>query len=213
MDPNNPYAAPQVALIDKQAPQKLPGWSAGQLQVLGWLSLATVTATVVALIAAFFSGGEEASTAGKVGDWLGTSSTMLGCYLLLRFKAFLEQRFAATKLTASVYLIIVTSALSEILHWVWGDAIFMRLGWQAMIYFGLLALMGLATIWLGAMLLKVRDPYPAVRVMAWLEIAGGIMAATVILILLAIIPLLAGTVASAVVFFRGAKELEGSQAA
>ena len=41
MEQNNPYAAPQVTLIDQQVPQGLPGWSPGQLRVLGWLCLAS----------------------------------------------------------------------------------------------------------------------------------------------------------------------------
>ena len=209
MDQHNPYAAPQVELVEARVPPQLPGWSAGQLRVLGWLSLATALATGAALVAAFLSASEQAAAAARVGEWLGTLSTLLGCYLLLRFKAFLEQRFAAGKLAAPVYLIVLSSLLSEGLHWVWGDAIFARLDWPTLSYFGLLALMGLATLWLGIVLLKVRDPYPVLRVMAWLEVVGGIMAASVILIVLAFVPLLAGTVASALVFFRGARELEG----
>lgn len=213
MDQNNPYAAPQVALVDALAPRTLAGWGAGQLQVLGWLSLASVLVTLAALVAGFLSGGEENAVAGKVGDWLSTLSTVLGCYLLLRFRAFLEQRFAAGKLAAPVYLIVLSSLLSEILHWLWGDAIFTSLGWQTAVYTAVLVMMGLTTLWLGIVLLKVRDSYPALRVMAWMEVAGGAMLASVLLVLLAFIPLLAGTVASALVFFRGASELKGIQAA
>src|SRR5690606_29046603 len=98
-------------------------------------------------------------------------------------------------------------------HWIWGDALFASLDWRALLYFAVLALMGASTVWLGVALLRVKEPYPVVRVMAWLEIAGGVMAASVILLVLSFIPLLAATVATALVFFRGARELAGSQAA
>ncbi len=213
MEQNNPYAAPQVALIDQQVPQGLPGWSPGQLRVLGWLCLASVVVTLVAMVAVFFSGGEESSLAGRISDWMGTLASLLGCYLLLRFKAFLEQRFAAGGLTAPTYLIILTSLTSEALHWIWGDALFASFDWRSLLYFAVLVLMGAGTVWLGVVLLRVKEPYPVVRVVAWLELVGGIMAASVILLVLSFIPLLAGTVATALVFFRGAAELAGREAA
>ena len=216
MDPNNPYAAPSVVLIDEQAPKTLAGWSAGRLRVFAWLSLAVVAMVLASLVASFFETAEEAGMAriaGDVADWLTTLSTALGCYLLLVFKAFLERRFVVGQIAAPVYLIVATSLLGEVLHWLWGDAIFTNWGWSTVGYTMVLVLMGLAALWLGILLLKIPEPYPSLRAMAWMEIVGGGMLASVILLLLAFIPLLAGTVASALVFFRGAKELEGSQAA
>ena len=212
MDPNNPYAAPQVALIDEQAPPALRGWSAGQLRLLGWLSLASILSTLVALVAAFLAGDAPGTIAERVGDWLSLFSTVLGCYLLLRLGAFLQQRFAAGGLGVPIGLIVFFSLLSELLDWLWGDAIFTSLGWQTISFFGVLLLLGLATLWLGIVLVRIRDPYPALRAMAWLEIAGGAMFASVVLVLLAIIPLLGGSLAMALVFFRGARELQGQPA-
>lgn len=213
MDSNNPYAAPQVALLDEQAPQVLAGWTVRQLQVLGWLSLASIFSTLIALLAAFVAGSEPGSLAEMADDWLSLLSTLLGCYLLLRLRTFLEQRFTAEGLRAPVALIIALCLLTEILDWVWGDAIFTSLGWQTLCFFAAILLLGLATLWLGVLLLRVRSAYPALRVMAWLEIAGGAMLASVILVVLAIIPLLGGSLAMALVFFRGASELKGQQAA
>lgn len=212
MDTNNPYAAPQVALIDEQAPQALNGWSPGQLRLLGWLSLASILSTVVALVAVFLAGDESGTLAEMAGDWLSLFSTVLGCYLLLRLGTFLQQRFAASGLGVPIGLIVFFSLLSEVLDWLWGDSIFTSLGWQTISFFGVLLLLGLATLWLGIMLVRIRNPYPALRVMAWLEIAGGAMFASVVLVLVAIIPLLGGSLAMALVFFRGARELQGQQA-
>ena len=68
-------------------------------------------------------------------------------------------------------------------------------------------------LWTGIVLLKVVNAYPSVRVLAWLNVAAGVLVASVILMMIGVLPLLAAMVASALVFFRGAKELEGSQAA
>lgn len=213
MDPNNPYAAPQVALVDAQAPQQLPGWSPGQLRVLGWLCLLSIASTLLALVAAIFASEQPGSLADVAGDWLSLLSTLLGCYLLLRLRVFLDQRFAAKGLQVPIALIILSSLLAELLDWLWGDAILTSLGWQTLSFFAVIVLLGLAMLWLGIALLRVRQPYPSVRVMAWLEIAGGVMFASVILVLIAIIPLLGASLAMALVFFRGASELSGRQAA
>ena len=63
------------------------------------------------------------------------------------------------------------------------------------------------------MLLKVENAYPALRVLAWLNMAGGVLAASIILLVVAVLPMLAAMVATALVFFRGARELSGTQAA
>jgi hypothetical protein len=73
--------------------------------------------------------------------------------------------------------------------------------------------LGLVVLWLGIVLLKVENAYPVLRVLAWLEIASGVMVASVVLLVVGVLPLLAAMVATALVFFHGAKELEGSQAA
>ena len=213
MDPNNPYAAPQVALIDEQAPRSLAGWSVGQLQLLAWLSLASIAMILVSLLAVMFAAEQPGSLSERVGDWLSLLATVLGCYLLLRLRAFLEQRFAAKGLLIPIALIIVFSLLAEGLDWLWGDAIFTELGWKTLGFFATIMLMGVMTLWLGIVLLRIANPYPALRVMAWMEIVGGGMFASVVLVVVAIIPLLGGTLAMALVFFRGARELKGNQAA
>ena len=208
MDPNNPYAAPQVALVDAQAPQSLPGWSPGKLQLLGWLSMVYLVATLVVFGLAFVEDLD------RLGDVLGVASTLLGCYLALRLKAFLESRFSAHGLARPVWLSMLLSVVLEAINLYWrGDELGVGFTPQAVFYFGLAALLGLAILWLGIVLLKVENAYPILRVLAWLNIAAGVLMASVILFLVGILPLLAAMVAAALVFFHGAKELEGSQAA
>jgi hypothetical protein len=206
MDPNNPYAPPQVALVDAQAAQSLPGWTAGQLQLLGWLNLVYLLVTLVVLGLAFFEGLT------RLGDALSLASTLLGCYLSLRLKAFLEARFAARGLAWPVWLSVLLSVVLELAQLYWGDSALAEFSAPAFIYFGGLVMLGLVILWLGIVLLKVENPYPVLRVLAWLNIASGVLVASVILFLVGVLPLLAAMVASTLVFFRGAKELEGSQA-
>lgn len=78
----------------------------------------------------------------------------------------------------------------------------------ALVYFALLALLGVATLWLGLRLLKQENLYPSLRIMAWLDIAGGAMVVSVLLLVLAMLPLLAATVAMALAYWRAARELE-----
>lgn len=208
MDPNNPYAPPQVALVDAQAAQNLPGWSPGWLQLLGWLSLVYLVATLVVFGLAFV---EDLAS---LGDALGVASTLLGCYLALRLKAFLESRFSARGLAWPVWLSLLFSVVLEAINLYWReDELGVGFTPEAVFYFGLAALLGLAILWLGVVLLKVENAYPALRVLAWLNIAAGVLMASVILFLAGILPLLAAMVAVALVFFRGARELDDSQAA
>lgn len=207
MDPNNPYAAPRVELIDARRPQQLPGWSPGQLQVLGWLNLAYLVATIAVIGLAF------APELKMTGDWLSVASTLLGSYLVVRLKAFLEARFGATGLTWPVWLSVGLGLVLEAVQLYWGDDALAEFSLQSALYFGLLALLGLVILWLGIALLRITDTYPVVRVLAWLNIASGVLVASVILMLVGVLPMLAAMVASALVFFQGARELKGGQAA
>ena len=207
MEQNNPYAAPRVALVDEQVPQSLPGWTAGRLQLLGWLNLAYLVVTLVVLGLAFDPELVE------LGDWLSAVSTLLGCYLALRLKAFLEARFAAHGLTWPVWLTVVLSLALEAVQLYWGDAELTEFSAPSFLYFGLLALLGVVILWTGIVLLKVANPYPSLRLLAWLNVASGVLVASVILMLVGVLPLLAAMVVSALVCFRGASELKGREAA
>lgn len=206
MNPHNPYAAPQVALVDAQAPRALPGWSPRQLVLLAWLNLGYLLATLVVLGLALV----ENKTA--LGDWLSLAVTLLGCYLVLRLKAFLEQRFAARGLLWPVWLSVLFSLLLECMQLYWGEDQLVGLNPLALSYFGLLALLGLVILWLGIVLLKVENAYPSLRVLGWLNVASGVMVASVILLVVGILPMLAAMVASALVFFHAARELRGDVA-
>ncbi|MGE8360474.1 hypothetical protein [Pseudomonas sp.] len=206
---NNPYAAPQVTLVDEAPSRSLDGWSAGQLRMLGWLSLVSVLGSLVALGAAFTSGYFEDPLLTLLSQWLSPVTALLGAYLLLRLKQFAEHRFAAEKLTNPVWAVVVLGVLLSGMELVWGDAT-SELGAPMFIYFGLLCVYGGLLVWMGIRLRQVQNVYPAFNVMAWMNIIGGLMLATVILIILALIPLLGTGVAMALVFFKAANELQQS---
>lgn len=212
MDHNNPYAAPQVALVDQQAPLPLLGWSTGQLQALGWLCLVSLLLALVDLVLVFVFDEQAADLLHRGAVALGLVSTLLGMYLLLRFKRFAEQRFSARGLTLPVWLAVFFTLVLEGLDLAFGDVELAQFGWPMYLYFGVLAVLGGVTLWLGIRLLQVRDVYPVFRVMAWMGIVGGGLLATILLMVLAIVPLVGGTLCMMLVFFRGAEELRGQPA-
>lgn len=210
MQPDNPYSAPQVDLLGAAPAPPLRGWSVRQLQVLGWLALVSVLANTLVvglLLAGSLLAEHEVRLLMAYTDWLSLALVLLGCYLLLRLKAFAEARFAAANLGLPIWLLVAVSLLLEVADMLFGERLFTALDWPTLSYVALLCVMGGCTAWLGLRLLKIDHPYPALRVMAWLDIAGGLMLASVVLMLLAVLPLLGAGVALMLVFFRGAAEL------
>jgi len=207
----NPYSTPQVSVVEAVPVPSLSGWSAGQLRLLGWLSLISVFASLVLLLLALEeeSVGEQGQ---RLADWLGLALVLLGSYLLLCLKGFAEARFTATGLAWPVWLMVITGLLLELLDFLFGAEMFASLSPQGVTYLILMALYGLATLWLGVRMLRVENVYPAFRLLAWLNIAGGLLMASVVLVLLAILPLLASSLALMLVFWRGAAEQRLSSA-
>lgn len=213
MQPDNPYSAPQVDLLDAIPAPSLHGWSVRQLQVLGWLALVSVLTNALVLgllLATSLLAEREAQLLTAYTDWLSLALVLLGCYLLLRLKAFAEARFAATKLGLPIWLLVAVTLLLEVTDMLFGERLFAALDWPTASYIVLLSVMGGCTAWFGVRLLKLDHPYPALRVMAWLDIAGGLMLASVVLMLVAVLPLLGAGVALMLVFFKGAAELRES---
>ena len=144
MQPDNPYSAPQVELLDSVGVQSLPGWSARQLQVLGWLALVSVVANAL-VVGLTFAGAlleaDEAALLFTYTDWLSLALALLGCYLLLRFKTFAEARFFARNLSVPIWLLLAVTLLLEAVDMLFGDQLFAGLDWQTIGYMALLCLM------------------------------------------------------------------------
>ncbi|WP_457981181.1 hypothetical protein L0Y47_10535 [Ectopseudomonas composti] len=211
MQPDNPYSAPQVELIDELPVRQLPGWSVRQLQVLGWLALMSALGSALMLGAIFAStwlGQAELEQVERYTRWLGLLLMLLGNYLLIRLKSFIEQRFAARGVSWPVWIIVALALVSGVMDFMVGDQLFKALSVLTIAYLGLMVLMGLGITWFGVRLLRLRLTYASLRIMAWLSIASGLMFASVLLLPLAILPALAVCVTQGLVFFRGAAELQ-----
>jgi hypothetical protein len=211
MQPDNPYSAPQVELIDELPVRQLPGWSVRQLQVLGWLALMSALGSALMLGAIFAStwlGQAELEQVERYTRWLGLLLMLLGNYLLIRLKSFIEQRFAARGVSWPVWIIVALALVSGVMDFMVGDQLFKALSVLTIAYLGLMVLMGLGITWFGVRLLRLRLTYASLRIMAWLSIASGLMFASVLLLPLAIVPALAVCVTQGLVFFRGAAELQ-----
>lgn len=205
----NPYAAPRGALLDDTAAPPLPDWTSAQLRVLGWLSLASTLGALVVMLLSLAMLGPTGHAAAYA-YWLGLVVVLLGDYLLLRLKSFIEARFAAHGLGWPVWLTIGLSLLLEAADPFLGYSS-RQPGWQAL-FFGLaLIVYGALTVWLGVRLLKVPGAYRALRHMAWLLIIGGLMLASLILALPAMLPLLGASLMLALVFFKASAELQGQR--
>lgn len=207
--PNNPYAAPQTNLVESLGVEKLEGWSSGRLQLLGYLNLVSALGSVLVLGLALAAGFLEDASLQSLGDWLSPALTLLGCYLLIQLKLLAEQRFAAQQLHKPVWAVVLCGLLLMLLNLLWGDAATGEMGWRMFSYLGVIAGYGALLAWLGFRLRQVQNVYPAFRLMAWLELVGGLMLLTVMLLVLAMLPLIGASVAMAWVFFRAAAEQRG----
>lgn len=134
---------------------------------------------------------------------------LLGSYLSLRLKGFAEARFAAVGLAWPTWLVILAGMLTQVMLMLVSDQALAKLGWELGSYLALMVGYGAVTVWLAVRLLKVQNVYPVFRVMAWLLLVGGVMMATVLLVMVALLPLLASSVAMALVFFQGARDMTG----
>lgn len=203
--PDNPYAAPQVSLVENTEVQKLEGWSPGLLQLLGYLNLVAALGSLVALVLAVMAGFLEDDSLESFSVWLSPAVTLLGCYLLLQLRFFAEQRFSAQHLSKPTWAAVLFGLLMMMLDLLWKDELG-ELSWRMFVYFTFIAVYGAVLAWLGFRLRQVQNVYPSFRLMAWLELIGGLMLASVILFMLALLPLLGASIAMAWVFFQAAAE-------
>lgn len=200
----NPYAAPQVSLVEPLA-LNLQGWRAGQLRVLAYLSLSSALGALMLLALVLAEQGLAEPKAALLASWLEPLFGMLGCYLLIRLKQFVEQRFAARHLARPTWALVLCSLLLMALQ-PWVDEAASTPVWSWVAYFALLIAYGLCLSWLGIRLLQVPAAYPALRLLAWLDTVSGLMCASILLLLPSLIPAIAAYFALAAVFFAAARE-------
>lgn len=206
MQYDNPFATPTVPLVDSQ-PRELAGWTASRLNLLGWLSLAAVLGNVLLWLSSFTGAWLEQAKLQVLNDWLGVTLVFLGCYLLLQLKQLAEARFNAQGLQLPVWAMVLFSLLFE------GGMLLLgepsgELDWPRLLSLAGVFMLGAISLWLGIRLLRVENVYPSFRLMAWLDIAGGVMLMSLLLAMLAPLPLIGALLAQMLLFFRVAAELQ-----
>jgi len=206
----NPYAAPKVELVDARAPEPfLHGrWSAGGLRLLAGLSLALLLAEVVLLGLSMVNRLPGASAIGQLDVWLSVLSVLLGCFLTWRCTRFLEDRFSARGLRWPTAISIFLAVLMQLYSMLF-DVQFNEVHSAATLVFLLMFLpSGIVQLWYGIRVLKISLPYPAVKVMGWFDVVVGGCLATVILFVPGTLLAMLSTIPLALMFLRGARELE-----
>lgn len=208
---HNPYAAPKVELIEARTPASLAGgrWSPGHLRLLAWLSLALLLAQSVLFGLSFLGGSGRGDALDSYSLWLGVLCTLLGCYLSWRATQFLVERFGARgtawPLWLSIGLALVIQAYAVIF-----DA--QLDGTPNAALAGFMALFlpsGLVGLWYGVRVLKIGLPYPSVKVLGWLDVLSGVCMASILLFIPGTVLAAAALLPLALMFLRGARELEG----
>jgi len=206
MQDDNPFATPTVPLVDSQ-PRALAGWTASRLNLLGWLCLAGVLGNTLLWLSSFAGVWLDPAQLQVLNDWLGVALVLLGCYLLLQLKQLAEARFNAQGLQRPVWAMVLFSLLFEGGMLLLGEPTG-ELDWPLFLSLAGVFLLGCISLWLGIRLLRVENVYPSFRLMAWLDIAGGVMLMSLLLALLAPLPLIGALLAQMLLFFRVAAELQ-----
>ncbi|MFC3609043.1 hypothetical protein [Stutzerimonas tarimensis] len=206
MQPENPYTTPRAKLVDESgAVHRAAGWSPGRLRMLALLCLAAMIGTLALLSLGLVASATADLVLQRAAFWLRLVLVLLETFLLIRFKEFVERCFAARGVGWPVWLVILFGLVGEALELLMADRLVLSSGWQ-LGFLLLLAAQGLCLAWLGLRLLALRKGYPSLRALAWLNIVGGLMLASLILLLPALLPLLGAQLAMALVFFRAARE-------
>ena len=205
MDQENPYATPKVELIESASLRSLPGFSASHLRLLGWLALSCALGTLISLAIGTLGELLDRQELVVADEWLGSLLILLSVYLLLRLRALLIVRFAVQGLDWPIYLSIAFSLIAQAMMLGLADEL-ESLGLPMLIMFLVMALLGGATLWLGIVLLRVREGYGLLRTLAWLYVVSGAMQVSVILMILAFLPLLFAQFVIMLIFFRAAEE-------
>lgn len=204
MAEENPYAPPGVELIET-AGASLSGLSASHLRLLGWLSLGYFLSTLLELALGIVGGLYDLPAVQRAGDWISSLAVLLGAYVLLRLKALLVARFSAPSLDWPVYLTIAFSILAQAVTLGFDEQL-ESLGLPMLALFVVLAMLGGSMLWLGIRLFNIRQGDGLLRTLAGLYAVSGGMMISVILMLLALLPMLAAQFVVVLIFFRAARE-------
>lgn len=209
---HNPYAAPRVELIEARRPTLAAGWNPAHLRLLAWLSLALLLAQGVLFALAFLGTAGPGEPLDRYSLWLGVLCTLLGCYLTWRATRFLVERFAARGMAWPLWLSIGLSVLIQAYAVVFDAQLDGRPNGPLFGFMALCLPSGVVGIWYGVRVLAVGLPYPSVKVLGWLDVAAGVCLASIVLFIPGSLLAAAALLPQALMFLRGARELEAGAA-
>lgn len=204
----DPYRPPQAPLLDERLPAPfVEHWARDQLLVLGGLALGFAFGLFVLLALSFWQALHPELQPLVFTHLLRLLLVPLWTYLLLRLRALLASRFgvqggldwALWLQVALAFLATGFAALREEYAAAYPAAL-------ELASFALFVALGLSVLRFALALWRIRRPYPALRLFAWLLLLAGVACASVLLLVPALLLCLAASVALAWVFFAAAAE-------
>ena len=139
-------------------------------------------------------------------DALTLISMGMWIYLLLMFKAVLNQRLEYAGANTYIHILLVLSALMSVMP-LFMDADESPFTLLGILFFAMMIPVGIITILFGRRLLAVAPRYKYLPLYAWTTILAGICTATVILFMLVLPLSLVSTIAMALIFLNASQEL------
>lgn len=210
----NPYAAPQVELLDTRAPERFlaGGWSAGGLRLLAWLSLALLLCDVTTIGVGVLGKLSPQLGLGSLENWLGVLDLILGCFVAWRCTRLLEDRFLARGVRWPMLILILMSVVMQACS-LWFDVDFAgpNRHEDVALYLMLMYLpVGIVQVWYAIRVLKIQLPYTSVKVMGWIDLVAGVALGSVILFVAGVLLGMLSAIPMALMFFRAARELDAA---
>lgn len=212
MAERNPYAPPRAPLIEVSLPAAFAAgdWAPGQLRVLGALALGCLFGVLALLAQGIWAALHPQHPALPWAYLLGLLLALLWGYLLLRLKGLLGDRFAARGLGWPVGVQLFAGLLLSGLAALGEAPALAHPGALELGYFALCVALGLSQAWFALGLRRIRQAWTALRLFAFLLFAGGILCASVVLLVPALLLGMLACLALARVFFAAAAELQGA---
>jgi len=204
----DPYRPPQAPLLDEHLPESFVElWRRDQLLVLGGLALGFAVGLFALLALSLWQVLYPQLPPLIFPHLLRLLLVPLWAYLLLRLRALLATRFGLHDgLDRALWLQVALAFLATgfaALQEEYGTPLPAALELTS---FALFVVLGLSVLRFALSLRRIRRPYPALRLFAWLLLLSGIACASVLLLVPALLLCLAASVALAWVFFAAADE-------
>ena len=209
---DNVYKPPKSAIIKEK---EVPGsffsgtFTAKKLKLLGWLALVSLLVDVPGFAISFIYGYSGGSADFKTYMHLfAVLSTVIWIYLLVQFRRFIVERFLFTKINWHVNLLIILAISLGLFSIVFVDGLVDPFSTESILFYLILIPYGVVSVLFGKRLLAIEYEYKFLRFFAWLFILAGVCTATVMLVLLAYLFGFVYTIAMAMIFFSGSKEMQ-----